>query len=261
MRLSRRQREILRHIEDGAYVEVKDLAARLDVDVSTIRRDLQALVRNDLVLRLHGGVKLRPDGEPSAAGPSAARSAEEHHRAVASTARRMLRHGDSVALGAGPCTDVLVQYLFDLEDLTVVTNNIEAAQRLARHSQIRVLVAGGEIRAGDHAVTSGPDAADYLAAHPVRWLFLEVDGLHPFAGVTTAAPWRVSAYRAMLQAAERRCLLAQGSAFGARCVGLVADTDQVDLVVTDDSVADEDLPAFAGRVVRGVTDPLDDWRR
>jgi DeoR/GlpR family transcriptional regulator of sugar metabolism len=262
VRLSARQRAILGQISDGAYVEVKDLAGRLDVDVSTIRRDLQTLVRHDLVLRLHGGVRLRTpdDGSPIPPALTLPTTTEDgRHRAIASTARRMVRDGDSIVLSAGPCTDALLPLLLDVEDLTVITHNLAIAQRFAQQPQTRVLVAGGEIKSGDVSITSGPECAEYLEAQRARWVFLEVDGLHPYAGVTTSAPWRVSAHRAMLTAAERRCLLAPSPVFGARCAGFIADVDHADLIITDEGLADGDLPAFAGRVVRGVIDPVDDW--
>lgn len=261
MRLSTRQRAILRVLRDGDYVQVRDLAEHLEVDVSTIRRDLQDLVDGDLVLRLHGGVRLRRNEPASSLTPSARPASEDgRHRAIASTARRMLRDGDSLLLSAGPCTEALVPMLLDLQDMTIITNNLVAADRLSHHHQFRVLVAGGEIQDGDHGITSGAAAAEFIATQRARWVFLEIDGVHPFAGMTTATPWRVSVLRAMLAAAERRCILAPSSVFGSRCVGFISDLDQADLVITDEELADDALPAFAGRVVRGAIDPTDDWR-
>ncbi|WP_168582736.1 DeoR/GlpR family DNA-binding transcription regulator [Gephyromycinifex aptenodytis] len=258
MRLTERQRLIMGQLRSGDYVEVKDLASGLGVDVSTIRRDLQALGKHDLVDRLHGGVRLRQD-EP--AQPAAPR-VEQGHLAVASTARRMVRSGDSLILGSGPICDQLVPLLFDLEDLSLITNDLRSAQALAHHRGFKVIVAPGELRDGSSApTTSGSLTADFYQAQRADWVFLEVDGLHPYAGLTTTAPWRVSAQRAMLQAGKRRCVLALSQSFGRRCVGFIAEIDAADLIVTDEQLPDEELPAFRGKVVRSSLDPLDDWRR
>ncbi|MFK4088116.1 DeoR/GlpR family DNA-binding transcription regulator [Kribbella sp. NPDC020789] len=258
LRLNARQRAILREVEGREYVEVKDLAHRLDVDVSTIRRDLQGLVRDDLVERLHGGVRRRTADSPPVAFSTTPDSGID---AIAHTARRMVRNGDRIALGAGICIDRLVGTLFDVEDLTVITTDLQSAERLSRQPNIRVVIAGGELRdAPGSTVVSGAATAEFLAAQQADWVFLEVDGIHPFAGITTSHTWHVSTARALLSAGDRRVGLARSQAFGARCVGFIAEASELDLVITDDRLTDAELPAFAGRIVRASLDPTDDWR-
>ena len=327
-RVNARQRAILREVEGREYVEVKELAHRLDVDVSTIRRDLQVLVADDLVERLHGGVRRRTGDSKSALHPP--RRLDELLRdprsagpgrgpvvagvqgdlvapppgtgvdAIASTARRMIRNGDRIALGAGICIDHLVSTLFDIEDLTVITTDLRSAERLGRHPQLRVVIAGGELRdAPGSTVVSGSSTAEFLAAQHADWVFLEIDGIHPFAGVTTSHPWHVSTARALLAAGDRRVGLARAQAFGARCVGFIAEPSELDLIITDAPLPDSSsptrtsptptsppptappptcptsngpasdrptsdlaasyLPGFTGRVVRASLDPTEDW--
>ncbi|WP_288798911.1 DeoR/GlpR family DNA-binding transcription regulator [uncultured Arsenicicoccus sp.] len=257
MALSSRQRLILSSLGGGAYVEVKDLAERLDVDVSTIRRDLQTLTRQGLVERLHGGVRLHgvsPRGEAPARGA-------HDHLAIAGAARRMLRGGERIVISSGPITDQLVPLLYDLPELTVITNDLRAADNLANHPTLTVLAAGGELRdAPARATTSGAATAAYVQALQADWAFVEVEGIHPFSGFTTSTPWAVATQRAMLQVARRRCVLAPSSAFGVRCVGFITEVPGADLIITDERLDDYDLPAFGGKVVRASVDPSDDWR-
>lgn len=258
MRLNDRQRLILGRLRSGDYIEVKDLADSLDVDVSTIRRDLQALTRADLVERLHGGVRIRHDDEGNR--QNAARVRREH-LAIAAAARRAIRPGQSISLSSGPISEQLLPLLFDLDELTVVTNDLRAAESLGRHPQFRIHVAGGELRDGPgSATTSGPDTAAYLETRQTDWAFVEVDGIHPYAGLTTSSPWRVSAHRALLKAGRRRCILASSRVFGVRCVGFIAEVGTADLVITDEQLDDEDLPPFGGKVVRAAPDLHEDWR-
>lgn len=258
MRITSRQQRILREIEHESYIEVKDLAARLDVDVSTIRRDLQLLVSNDLVTRLHGGVRRRSDAVPDEQVRQASR---DEYRAIAATARRLVRAGDTLSLGYGPCVDELASLLTDAEDVTIITADIQVAGRLVRYPNLRVLLAGGELLGGsERAVATGSATVTFLEDQPAQWAFVEVEGIHPFAGLTISAPRHVAALRALMRAAERRVVLAPSSTFGTRCVGFVADCKDVDLAITDENLVDEDLPAFEGRVVRGAAEPTSDWR-
>ncbi|MCH8613288.1 DeoR/GlpR family DNA-binding transcription regulator [Arsenicicoccus dermatophilus] len=254
MGLTSRQQLILSTLGGGTYVEVKDLASQLDVDVSTIRRDLQTLTRQGLVERLHGGVRLH-----RVSVPRAVRAQE--YLAIAGATRRMLRGGERILIGGGPITDQLVPLLYDVPSLTVVTNDLRAADQLAQHPTITVLAAGGELRdAPGRATTSGPVTAAYLAEQQADWSFVEVEGIHPFGGFTTSTPWSVATARAMLAAGQRRCVLALSAAFGVRCVGFISEVAGADLIITDEQLDDYDLPAFGGKVVRAALDPDHGWR-
>ncbi|GAB76852.1 transcriptional regulator, DeoR family [Austwickia chelonae] len=234
MRLNDRQRMILGRLRSGEYMEVKVLAGHLEVDTSTIRRDLQALARADLVERLHGGVRIRPEADPRRAESTDPAREQRRHASVARTVRGLLTPGQCLALSGGPVSEALLPLLLDLEELTVVTNDLRTADILARQATFRVHIAGGELREGNGPlVTSGPATADFFADHPTDWALVEVDGIHPDSGYTTTVPGRVSAQRGMLRAGRQRCVLATGSAFGARHAGFIAPLAEADLVVTD----------------------------
>lgn len=249
-----RQERILRRLAANNYAEVKELAAALDVDASTIRRDLQTLVRTGNVERVHGGVRL-----PLQSGPQSSPAyASTSHQAIATSAKTFLKAGATVILGAGPISDRLGQMIVDIPDLTLHTNSPRLADLLSRNG-VHVYLAGGEIKPGD-SETSGAVTAAYFESVKADWVFLECDGVHPYSGFTAAAPWHVSAKRSMIAAADRRCIMAASSLFGARHVGFIADVSVADLIITDDSLGDGELPAFSGRVVRASTEALGAWR-
>ncbi|MDI3410528.1 DeoR family transcriptional regulator [Bacillus sonorensis] len=52
-----RYRAILSMLDKNQTVEVAELAKQLDVTEMTIRRDLQALENEGLLVRVHGGAK------------------------------------------------------------------------------------------------------------------------------------------------------------------------------------------------------------
>ncbi|WP_162872743.1 DeoR/GlpR family DNA-binding transcription regulator [Austwickia chelonae] len=234
MRLNDRQRMILGRLRSGEYIEVKVLADHLEVDTSTIRRDLQALARADLVERLHGGVRIRPDADPRRAENTDPVEEQRRHTSIARSVRGLISPGQCLALSGGPISEALLPLLLDLEELTIVTNDLRAVDILARQAGFRIHVAGGELREGNgQLVTSGPATADFFADHPTDWALVEVDGVHPDTGYTTTAPGQVSAQRGMLRSARQRCVLATSSAFGVRQAGYITPLDKADVIVTD----------------------------
>lgn len=249
MRLSRRQQQILRLLREGQYREVKDLAELLNVDGSTVRRDLQTLSGLGLIRRLHGGAQL-------AEHPAFEDEAPETV-AIAHSARSLVSHGSRIALGSGPITDRLLPLLADVEDLTVLTHDLGAATILARSPGVRLLFAGGELRS--HAATlvgAGPCAVDFASTQQIDVALIEAEAVDPEAGVTCSRSWLADVHRAMLSASSRRCVLVQGRAFGRRQPFPVAPASWVDLYLTGEVLPDEALPAYGGHVARAAIDSV-----
>lgn len=254
--LHARHVHILNTLRTVNYAGVKELAQKLDVDDSTIRRDLQTLVRLGNVERVHGGVRLNTDAvvDQSPVNYPLSRA----HLSIARAAHGFLNEGGSVVIGPGPISHQLCILLLEPNDVTVYTNVPRNAELLSGNG-IKVFLAGGEMRAGSFE-TSGEATVAYFESVRADWAFVESDGIHPTIGLTLAHPWQVPGRRAMLAAAARRCVIIPSTQFGQRHVGFVADTASADLIITDDLLPDEDLPAFAGRVVRAPSDPFDDWQ-
>nr|WP_301281250.1 DeoR/GlpR family DNA-binding transcription regulator [Arcanobacterium phocae] len=238
-------------------MEVKDLAQILKVDTSTIRRDLQGLATEGLIERRHGGAILRQTTEPHL--PDSL-SNEVEHLAVAHAARRMLRDGDSLALGSGPISTQLTLSLLDMQDLTIFTNDLHSAMTLSANPSFRVHLPGGELRESPSHTVSGLKAEAFLLEQRTDWSFIEVEGIHPYSGFTISATWQTGVTRSLLHAGKRRCIIADSVAFGRRCVGFVAETNLANLIMTDELLDDYNLPAFGGKVIRIARDPLDSWR-
>ncbi|QJC22125.1 DeoR/GlpR family DNA-binding transcription regulator [Arcanobacterium buesumense] len=254
MRLSSRQRKILSLLHGGTYLEVKDLAQLLHVDASTIRRDLQGLTAEGLIERRHGGAILRHTTDSHF---SHALSNETEHLAVAKAAYRMLKDGDSLTLASGPISTLLALSLLDMQDLTIITNDLNSAMTLSANPTFKVHIPGGELRESPAHTVSGTKAEAFLIEQRTAWSFIEVEGIHPYSGFTISATWQTGITRMLLQAGKRKCVMADSMAFGRRCVGFVSETNSANLIMTDELLNDYELPAFGGRVMRIARDPRD----
>ena len=241
----RRRRDICQLIEQSGYVESRQLALSLGVNVSTVRRDLEALAEAGLIQRTHGGAMPVTDGDPIDV-PYEVKRRERlaAKRAIANYAatfvsewripgpRQRLDHlrprpGD-------PCPD----------DLTVATNDLRIAHYLAEGGGIRLLVTGGQLIDSVFTLV-GPSALTNLEGLQVDWAFLGADAVDPEAGVTNVNTVEVPIKQAMLAAAARKVLLADSSKFGRRALATVVGIDAFDYVITDAG-----LPARASAPLR-----------
>ena len=140
MLAAQRRSLILAELGRDGTVRVSDLVARLGVSDMTVRRDLQALHRQGLLEKVHGGAMAV--AEPSTAEPgfeanSARRQLEKEAIAAAGRLAGAARFGDR---RLGRHDDPRFRaHLVDIPDLTVVTNSVWVADLLHRSGRESML--------------------------------------------------------------------------------------------------------------------------
>lgn len=246
---AKRRQEIRKAIERSGYAEARQLAAELGVDVSTIRRDLEAMSRQGLVQRTHGGAMLAA-GADALDVPYAQRVGERlvEKRAIAGRAVEMIADGDSLVLDSGSTTYALAEALAARRDLTVATNDLRIAHLLAERGGVRLLVTGGQLIDSVFALV-GPAALASLEGMSVDWAFLGADAVDSSAGVTNRNTVEVALKQAILAVAARKVLVADSEKFGRRALAAVVAVDAFDCIVTDDGLPPDQRRAYGERLV------------
>jgi DeoR/GlpR family transcriptional regulator of sugar metabolism len=109
-------------VQKGA-VRVSELATRFDVDVSTIRRDLQALENQERLQRVHGGALPIKKAPSERAGGAAVTQEARIGRAAA----KMVGDGETIFLGPGQLPLEVARCLSEPLKLTIITNGLVIA--------------------------------------------------------------------------------------------------------------------------------------
>ena len=111
-----RQAKILEQVKQAGGVRVSDLSQLLGVSDMTIRRDLDALARQGLIAKVHGGATTIEYGSADEPG-FAAKSIRElqEKSAIAEQAAALIQPGSAVALTAGTTTWTLARHLRNVQ--------------------------------------------------------------------------------------------------------------------------------------------------
>ncbi|OHV19766.1 D-beta-D-heptose 1-phosphate adenosyltransferase [Parafrankia soli] len=247
-----RQQRIADRARTEGRVDVAELSVEFGVTTETIRRDLTVLDRHGLLRRVHGGaIPVEKLGfEPALAARDAVLVAEKERIAKAALAE--VPDEGAIILDAGTTTGRLAASLPVERELTVVTNSLPIAVRLAAVPTISVLHVGGRIR---RRTLAGVDdwALRALADTFVDVAFLGTNGISVERGLTTPDPAESAVKRAMIGAARRTVLLADHSKVGSDRLARFGDLVDVDVLVTDTGLDERvaaDLAAAGPRVVR-----------
>ncbi|AWK70367.1 DeoR family transcriptional regulator [Rhodococcus oxybenzonivorans] len=251
MSATTRRGEILQRLHVDGYVEAKVLSRELGVDASTIRRDLDTLVRSGQAERTHGGA--RPVTGASSEIPYAVKKTERRPEKIA-IARRAAQHvadGDTVILDSGSTTYQVALELRHKADLTIITNDLRIGKYVATIPAVRLLVTGGELL-GSVFTLVGERAVDFLSDYSADWAFLGADAIDPTAGITNTNTLEVPLKRAIISAAARTVVLADSSKFGHRALAKVAAIDEVETILTDSGLPSDQAEQYGGKVARAI---------
>ncbi|MER5848054.1 DeoR/GlpR family DNA-binding transcription regulator [Streptomyces sp. NPDC002012] len=234
---------ILDEVRRRGGVRVNELTRKLSVSDMTVRRDLDALARQGVIEKVHGGAV--PVVEASTHEPGfEAKSALEltAKEEIARAAAAMAVPGSAIALSGGTTTYALAQQLLDVPDLTVVTNSVRvadvfhSAQRSgaaggARTGAATVVLTGGVRTPSDSLV--GPVADQAIASLHFDVLFLGVHGISVEAGLSTPNLAEAETNRRFVQSARRVVVVADHTKWGKVGLSSFATLEQVDTFVTD----------------------------
>lgn len=232
-----RRQEILTAVQREGRALVTDLAKRFSTSTITIRKDLEALQKQGLVQRTHGGVL--PVRASALGDPSLQEREREHHREklrIATAAARTVREGQCVILDSGSTATAIARSLRGFRELTVITNAVNIAAELAGTS-IDVILTGGTLRRNSYSLV-GPQAEKLLHDINADVLFLGVDGFDAEVGLTTPNVLEASVNRAMVRAAHRVVAVCDSTKFGRRSLAVIVKPEQIHQVITD-----KNLPA------------------
>ncbi|MFI7385430.1 DeoR/GlpR family DNA-binding transcription regulator [Streptomyces sp. NPDC049813] len=231
---------ILDEVRRRGGVRVNELTRKLGVSDMTVRRDLDALARQGVLEKVHGGAVPVVEASTHEPGFEAKSGLELTAKEdIARTAAALAAPGTAIALSGGTTTYALAQQLLDVPDLTVVTNSVRvadvfhAAQRSAgtRPGAATVVLTGGVRTPSDSLV--GPVADQAIAALHFDVLFLGVHGISAEAGLSTPNLAEAETNRRLVQSARRVVVVADHTKWGTVGLSSFASLDQVDTLVTD----------------------------
>jgi len=239
---------ILTALQKSGSVSVEDLSKGLDVSLVTIRRDLDALERQGLLRRTHGGaVSIEPlFYEPFRNDRSfqaqVGRFAEEKRR-IGRAAAALIKEGEIIALTPGTTTTEVIRGIPLNHKITVVTSTVNVAMELSKRKDLDVFVTGGHLR-GDWFSLVGPTAAQSLSQVLIHTLFIGADGVDPKCGLSCYIPEEAQLNSAMVRHAQRRIAVVDHSKFGVVAGWRICSVPDLHVLVTDSGATDEMIAPF-----------------
>jgi len=206
-----RQKRIYEVIKQYKSASVTDLSAQFGISFSTVRRDLLEMEERGLVQRVHGGAILVDDNREPPRLQRRNQNVEAKER-IGAAAARLVENGDIVILGASTTVEAMIPHLAEKHNLTIITNMVNIAYKLALYPHIMVIVLGGWLRHSEFSL-QGHLTQESLKDLHANKVFHGTYGLDPDYGLTSILLQEVETDRSLIDAAEQLIVVADSSKF------------------------------------------------
>ena len=229
---AKRRSDIARLAKQLGQITVTDMSARFEVSLDTIRRDLDILADQGLILRTHGGAvpseSMAAADSPFEQRISARQDAKER---IGRAAAKLVAPGETLIVNGGSTAVAFAASIGDLTRLTIVTNNLGLPSAFPASAVANLYLLGGEIRSGAH-ITLGPVGFVGTRQIAADTAVIGIGGITE-DGCSTSRIEEATMIAAMIAAARRTIVIADLAKFGRTGFAVVAPLDQIDVLVTD----------------------------
>ena len=231
MSITKRQEEILEHLNEHTFLTVERLSELTYTSPSSIRRDLQRLQNLSLIKRSHGGASsLNSMNQAVPLNSRMTRNIIEKKQ-IAKKAATLLRDGLSVMLDGSSTAGFLVPYIAKHKDMIVFTNNMLTAINAVNYGIPTHCIGGYSVDCS--AVLSGTQAYRMIGELHPDILFFSSKSLNKNGLISDPVSEENYIRSLMLQNAKHSVFLCDSEKFDSESLYGLTTLDQIDAAVFD----------------------------
>lgn len=255
-----RKAEVVSYVNRMGQVTVTALADRFGVSPDTIRRDLDQLDAEGLVIRMRGGAMSNsavPWHDTSLSDRARLQSAQKDR--IGAVAAELVQDGSVLFINGGTTALALVHHLSSKSELIIVTNNLSLPAEISADACRDLYVIGGHVRLSGQ-VTIGP--VSFASAISCAENDIHVDlaligvGAVDERGFSTSNLDEAAMLGQMASHARRTAILADTTKLDRRLFASIAPLEAADYLVTNEAPSAELAAELALHDVQVLTPDL-----
>lgn len=222
-------------VKNGATISL--LKSEFGVSVVTVRKDLDELERDGLIVRKFGGAVPSQSGDPLESFNVRSRLYSKEKQLIGKTAAGLINSMDSVIIDAGSTTLEIVRHLRHGMPFTLITPALNVAIEACAMPNTTVIMPGGGVL--DHFTLSlgGAEAEESFARLHADKVFLGVRGIDFEHGLMDTDTRRIRLKQTMIRASHQVIVVADSSKIGKASLIDIAPLNVVSIIVTDSGIS------------------------
>lgn len=221
---------ILKELKSASKISFEGLAKDLKVSEDTIRRDIDALGRSGLLVKVRGGA-IVPSSNPLSFQDRTG-VFTEGKSIIALKAIQVLKNARTVFMDGGTTMMVLASNLPADSSFRVITNNIELVSILTNFQGIEIVVLGGSYNRLTKT-NIGPFTCQEVGRYQADVYFMGICSINSTYGVTAAVLEDGEVKKAFIKSALKTVVLSNAEKLETTDFFKVCTLDEVDTLITD----------------------------
>ncbi|PAM92459.1 DeoR family transcriptional regulator [Flavobacterium sp. IR1] len=234
-----RKNLILKEINLHTRVSFETLSSKLFVSEDTIRRDINELESESLLIKVKGGAMTKAYHHMSA-NQTYAREAKQ---IIAQKTLSLLRNGMVLLIDGGTTIREFIRLIPNDLNLTIFTVSVLSAVELLDKPNVKVIMIGGSISSFTEMCVSG-EVYHQLENIKVDLLILGTNALDIEGGVSDTDWETVQVKKAMLKAAEKTAIIAITEKVDIALKMKIANLSEVNYIVTEVEPNDKKMQSY-----------------
>ena len=223
---------IVRLLESNNHLSVEAICKEFKVSPATARRDLDALSKQGLIQRVHGGA-MALHKEPSESPVFQRMVIQQYYKKViGAAAASLINDGETVFLGSGTTVFEVAKNLKQHNELTVITNSLLVINELIPFSNITIVALVGIIRHSEFSMI-GSISEKALEGLNAGKIIIGIHGIDVNQGLTNHYLPETMTDRRILQMGQNIIIVADHTKCGVISTSNVAPISVVNTLVTD----------------------------
>ncbi len=245
---AQRRKKIQAYLRIHKAARLVDLSEMLNASEATIRRDLEKLEETGFLERTHGGavISQRLSREPEY--QSRLENSPDAKKKIGQLAATLIEDGDVIFVNGGTTTTEIIRHIRPNADITVITNNVFAAQEIEQIGFELILLGGTYLPIS--LSVGGYFAVENLMRVYADKTFIGVDGISLKYGCTFPTSAEAEVVRTMMNRTRGPVyVVADHHKWGTVSNYEVAEIEKIYALITDEGFSMEARDALLGRAV------------
>jgi DeoR/GlpR family transcriptional regulator of sugar metabolism len=213
-------------------VTVDEICERFHISQSTVSRDLQRLNQAGKLLKTHGGAISNSTGlstEPSFTYRK--KQFMEEKQRIAKKAVEYIQPGETIILDSGTTTFWMAEFLGEIENLSIWTNDLFLALELLNHENIEVTMLGGKLRR-KYFNAMGALTNQLIQNIHIDRFFVGVDAINVDGGLMVYSIEEAELKRSMIEKSKETIVVCDHSKFEKMALMSICSIKNVQKVIT-----------------------------
>ncbi len=243
-----RMNKILEILKNSNGASLKQIAQMLDISEMTVRRDLQALSKDNLITLIKGVAIFNQNSNVSFLTREYDLNIEHivhvtEKQRIGQAAASFLEPDDVIIIDSGTTTEQLAKYIPYNINLTVACYSMNTLTTVSKKSNCKIIFAGGYYHENTQMFHS-PESVSLISRTCANKAFISAAGINRNFYVTSIEQYEIETKKAAIKSSQEKILLVDSTKFDKICPAMFGELSSFNKIITDTNLCDHWIQAI-----------------